>query len=53
MMLERHYALKKQNFTQRGVIYIHDGTPRLVYDRIREEEYETFHGDLYTQKPVR
>jgi hypothetical protein len=30
-------ALKKQHFTRRGVIYIHDGTPRLAYDRIREE----------------
>ena len=29
-------ALKKQNFTQRGVIYIHDGTPRLAYDKIKE-----------------
>ena len=31
-----HNALKKQKFTHRGVIYIHDGTPRLAYDRIEE-----------------
>lgn len=31
-------ALKKRNFTRRGVIYIHDGTPRLAYDRIKENE---------------
>ena len=29
-------ALKKQHFTRRGVIYIHDGTPRLAYDKIKE-----------------
>lgn len=27
-------ALEKQRFTQRGVIYLHDGKPRLAYDRM-------------------
>ena len=27
-------ALAKQGFTYRGVIYIHDGTPRMAYDKV-------------------
>ncbi len=31
-------ALEKQHFTQRGVIYLHDGKPRLAYDRMGTTE---------------
>jgi len=33
-------ALKKQNFTQRGVIYLRDGNPRLAYDKLLKMEKE-------------
>lgn len=31
-------ALSKQGFTQRGVIYLHDDSPRLAYDKLLRTE---------------
>lgn len=33
-------ALSKQGFTPRGVIYLHDGNPRLAYDKLLKTEKE-------------
>ena len=33
-------ALSKEGFAQRGVIYLHDGNPRLAYDKLLKTEKE-------------